>query len=260
MIAMLVAALAFGLGVAPAPAPAGAGAARAPVALTAAPARVSLAGSTLAAVRVTNSGTKPVVVDASRAGFVLDLRGRPAIAGSRGARSAARWLALRPSRFTLEPRATASLVVAATVPRRAEPGDHDALVVLSTRPVGTGRVAVRVRMGIVVVVRVPGKVVRRLELLGLRVERHRPRALALLIANRGNVTESLAGVRAVVSLRRRGRPVAALVGSRRDLRPRTRGIVEFRLQRQARGVVTIRVVVPGEAGRRTLRRTFRIRL
>src|SRR5205814_5492386 len=101
--------------------PADAGAARKPVALMAAPARVVLAGTTDAAVRVANSGTRPVVVDVSRAGFALTLRGRPRIV-RRGARSAASWLKLRPTHLVLPARTSAPLLVSASVPRKAEPG------------------------------------------------------------------------------------------------------------------------------------------
>jgi hypothetical protein len=243
------------------PASTGAGAARPPVFLRAAPARLALAGSGRAVVRVTNSGTNRVLVDVSRAGFALDLHGRPRIVRRGGARSAARWLTLRPMHFALAPRAAATLAVASKVPRHAEPGDHDALVLLSTRPLGKGRVAVRLRMGLVVVVRAPGKVVRRLELHGLRVARRgKRRALDVIIANRGNVTESLHGAHAVVSRAHNGRHVATLVAGSRDLRPRTRGIVEFRFRGRPRGAMTARVVIVAEPGRRLLRRTFRIRL
>ena len=70
-----------------------------------------------------------------------------------GGRSAerARWLTVRPSRIGLAPGASASITVAARVPRRAEPGDHDALVLLTTRPRDAGGVAVRMRVGVVVV-------------------------------------------------------------------------------------------------------------
>ena len=230
-----------------------------PVALTAAPARVALVGSARTAVRVTNSGTKRVVVDVRRAGFALDLRGRPRIVRSDVSRSAARWLTFRPRRFALRPRATVAVALTSKLPRRAEPGDHDAVVVLSTRPLTSGRVAVRVRMGVVVVVRAPGRIVRRLELRALRVERRgKRRALELVVVNRGNVTESLRRPRAVVSPAHGRR--ATLVASSRQLRPRTRGILEFRLAGRARGPVTARVVIPGDAGRSTLRRTYRIRL
>jgi hypothetical protein len=107
--------------VALASASAGAGATPKPVALTAVPARVVLVATTHEAVRVTNSGTRAVVVDVSKAGFALTLRGRPRIVRARGKRSAASWLELRPTRLTLPARASASLVVSAAVPRDAEP-------------------------------------------------------------------------------------------------------------------------------------------
>jgi hypothetical protein len=239
---------------------ASAGAAPRPVALTAAPARVTLAGTTRTTVRVTNSGTKRVRVDVSRAGFALDLRGRPRIVRG-GARSAAGWLTLRPTRFALAPHTTKSVVIASRLPRRAEPGDHDALVLLRTRPLANGRVAVRLRVGVVVVVRAPGMVVRTLELRSLRVARRgRGRALDVLVANRGNVTESLARARAVVSPARSGGRVSVLVANRRDLRPHTSGFLEFRIRGRGHGWVKARVVIPAEHGRSALTRTYRVRL
>ena len=241
-------------------APASAGAAQRPVVLTAAPAYVTLAGSARTTVRVTNSGTKRVRVDVSRAGFALDLRGRPRVMRNGGAPSAAPWLTVRPRRFALAPHATVSLAVAAKVPRRAEPGDHDALVLLSTRPLESGHVAVRLRVGVVIVVRAPGAVVRRLELRSLRVARRRDeRALEVVVANRGNVTESLERARAVLS-GGRARPAVVLRAASRDLRPRTNGILDFRLRGRRHGWTTARVVVPAVQGRSALQRTYRIRL
>jgi hypothetical protein len=237
------------------------GAARPPVALVAAPAHLMLDGSARAAVRVANSGTKPVVVDVTRAGFALNQRGRPLIVRNARARSAAPWLTFRPPRFALAPAASVSLLVTSKLPRRAEPGDHDALVLLSTRPLVRARVAVRLRMGVVVVVRAPGKVVRRLELRALRVARRgRKRALELVVANRGNVTESLVRARAVVSLARSGRHVATVVARNREVRPRTSGIVDFLLSRSPHGWMRARIVVPATRGRARLLRTYRIRL
>jgi hypothetical protein len=237
------------------------GAARPPVALVATPSHLVLQGNARAAVRVTNSGARPVVVDVSRAGFALNQRGRPLIARTGGARSAARWLTFRPAHFAVAPHAGVLLVVASKLPRHAEPGDHDALVLLLTRPLVKARVAVRLRMGVVVVVRAPGKVVRRLELRRLRVARRgHERALELVVANRGNVTESLGRTRAVVSFARSGRRVAALVARSRDVRPRTSGIVEFPLRRLPHGWMRARIMIPAQSGRRVLQRTFRIRL
>ena len=241
-------------------APADAGAARKPVALTAAPVRVVLAGTTRAPVRVTNSGTKRVVVDVSKAGFALTLRGRPRIV-RRGARSAASWLKLRPTHLVLRARTSASLLVLSQVPRKAEPGDHDALVLLTTRPSVGARVAVQVRLGVVVLVRAPGTVVRRLELRSLRVARRRGRRLLeLRVANRGNVTETLARVHLTVSRVRTGRRLATLGAARRDVRPRSQGVLEFRLRRRMHGAVSVRVVIPAARGRRAIRRTYWLRL
>ena len=250
----------FALAVASAPADADAGAARKPVALTAAPARVVLASTTHAAVRVTNSGTKRVVVDVSRAGFALTLRGRPRIV-RRAARSAASWLKLQPTRLALPARKSASLLVSARVPRNAEPGDHDALVLLTTRPSAGARVAVRVRLGVVVLVRAPGTVVRRLVLRRLRVARRGGRRLLeLRVANRGNVTETLARVHVTISRARTGRRLATLGAARRDVRPHSQGILEFRLRRRLRGAVSVRVAIPAAPGRRGIRRTYALRL
>jgi hypothetical protein len=238
----------------------GAGAAR-PVVLTAAPAHVMLTGSARAIVRVTNSGAKRVRVDVSRAGFALDLRGRPRVVRNGGAQSAARWLTFRPKRFALAPRASVSVAVAAKLPRRAEPGDHDALILLRTRPVERAGVGVRLRVGVVVVVRAPGAVVRRLELRGMRVARRgRGRTLELVVANRGNVTESLDRARAILAPTRGGAHATVVVASSRDLRPRTRGILEFRLRGRRHGWTIARVVIPAADGRGYVTRTYRLRL
>jgi hypothetical protein len=120
---------------------------------------------------------------------------------------------------------------------------------------------VRLRVGVVVVVRAPGAVVRRLALRGLRVaHRGRGRALELVVANRGNVTESLDRVRVTLAQTRRGGHVAVLIASGRDLCPRTSGILEFRLRGRRRGWTTARVLIPAAEGRGALTRTYRLRL
>ena len=242
------------------PASAGTNAPPRPLALTAAPARLALRGSESATVRIRNPGTKRIAIDVALAGFALDLRGRPHIVGRRSARSAARWLRVRPTHVRLAPHATAHLRVSASVPRRAEPGDHDALVLLNSRPLARARVLVRLRLGVVVVVRAPGAVVRRLKLGRLRVARRGGRrALELVVVNAGNVTEGLRRVRTFVS-RPTGRRIARLAAPARELRPLTRGLLEFHLRTGVRGPVTARVVVPAEPGRAVIRRTYRLRI
>ena len=166
---------------------------------------------------------------------------------------------MRPVHLALDPRGTAQLHVLAKVPRRAEPGDHDALVLLSARRPAGGRVVVRLRLGVVVTVRAPGTVVRRLVLGRLQLAGRR-RVLALDIANAGNVTEQLFRVRTVLSQLSTRRRLETIVASRRELRPRSRGLLELPLRTRAHGPVEAQVVVPAEHGRPAVRRTYRLRL
>jgi hypothetical protein len=256
----------LGLAAAPAvlllaPAAAGAGSARAPVSLAASPSRVTMVGSGRTEVRLTNAGIKPVEVEMSRATFALDLRGRPRIVPrGRGRNDAAGWLTVRPRKIALRSRATGSLTISSSVPRGVRPGDHGALVLLTTRPIRGARVAVRMRLGVVVVVRAPGRVARRLELRRLRVRRVRSsRVLELYVANRGNVTEVLHRGRVTITLRRGGRILARLHTAPRELLPRTTGIAQARYAGRARGRATALVELSYDAGR-TLRRAFAIGL
>jgi hypothetical protein len=246
-----------------APASAGASVVRPPVSLVASPSRVTLVGRARQTIRVLNSGTEPVVIDVTRAGFTLDLRGRPRIAAPRGGpRPAAPWLRARPTRLAIAPRAAALLTVSSAPPARAEPGDHGALVLLTTRPHPRHGLAVRMRLGVVVAVRVPGRVVRRLAPLALRVRRvGAVRVLELLVANRGNVTELLDRGCVIVTLRRRGEVLGRLRLAARQLLPRTRGLVEARYAGRVHGRLVAQVdLAARKPCLRAPRRTFSIRL
>jgi len=85
------------------------------------------------------------------------------------------------------------------------------------------------------------------------------RALELVVVNAGNVTERLRRVRTFVSPPS-GRRIASVAALARELRPKTRGLVEFHLRTVLRGSVTARVVVPAEPGRAVIRRTYRLRI
>jgi hypothetical protein len=241
---------------------AGASTGRPRVALSASPAHVQLAGSARTMVRVRNAGGERAVLDMSLAGFALDLRGRPRIvAQARSPRSAAAWLGVRPRALALAPGSTGEVTIASHVPAGVEPGDHDALVLLTTRRRVEGGIAVRMRMGIVVVVRAPGTVVRHVELGRLRVARSgRMRLLELGMRNRGNVTESLARGAATLSLFRNERRIARLQAEPRNLRPRSTGVLRFLYRGPARGPATARVEVEPAASGRLLRGRFRVRL
>jgi translation initiation factor IF-1 len=173
---------------------------------------------------------------------------------------AAPWLLVRPRTLSLRPRTTGFLTVSSRVPRTARAGDHGALIVLTTRPIRGARVAVRMRLGVVVVVRAPGRVSRRLELRRLRVRRARAgRVLDLYMANRGNVTELLPRRSVTVTLRRGRRVLARLYPAPREFLPRTIGIVSARYTGPVRGSATAFVEVSPGSGR-TLRRTYHLRL
>ena len=240
---------------------AGASAAPPPVALTASPARVELSAAGSTTIRVTNAGAMRVVVGASRSGFALDLRGRPKMVAARVARrSAAGWLRLRPRTLALGPGDTGTVTVVSRPPAGAEPGDHDALVLLTTLRRVRHRVAVRMRMGVVVVVRVPGTVRHRLALRGLRVvTARRVRTLELLVVNRGNVTESFVRESSRLFLYRGRRRIARLTAEPRTLRPGTMGLLLFRHRGKLSGRVLARVDVISESGS-VVRRTLPLRL
>ncbi len=242
------------------PASAGATGTRPSIALTASPAHVALRGSGSATVRVANSGKRPTVVDVRPAGFALDLRGRPRIVPV-GKRSARSWITVRPSRLALGPGTSRALSVTAEIPLGAEPGDHPVLVLLTTRPRGEAGLAVRMRLGVVVAVRAPGRLVHRLVLRGLRVRRNgRLRTLELLVANRGNVTERLQRRGVSLSLRRAGRVLATLRPEPRELLPRSRGLLVFRYRGRVRGTVSALATVVPKADGSMVYRTYRIRL
>lgn len=124
----------------------GADASRRPrAALSASPARIAVAGPAARAVVLRNVGSGTVIVDATRARL--------------GRRSSMAWLALTPRRLALPPGRKALLTIRIAPPRRAEPGRHDALVLLTTRPLRGARVGIRMRLGLVVQVRLPGPAV-----------------------------------------------------------------------------------------------------
>ena len=141
-----------------APAPAGAGGAPPVVSLSATPSRVLVDARGTTRVEVANRGRSAIRVTAAPEGLTLDLRGRPTL--RRG--TAARWLHVAPRELSLLPGRSSSLTVRSSAPSTAEPGDHHAVLLLTTRPLARGGVSVRMRVGVRVVIRVPGAIVRRL--------------------------------------------------------------------------------------------------
>ena len=226
------------------------------IGLSASPLRLTLKGASARTVVVRNPGRRALLVDVSRAGLTRSLRGTPRV---RPADGAASWLRFRPRRFRLAPHAKTTLHVVAAPPRRAAPGDHPELVLLTTRPLGVRHVRVRLRVGLIVVLRVRGEIVRRLDARALTVRRDGAlRLLELRLVNRGNVLERLRGDGLRVFLLRGGRRFARLRPRRQELLPHSAGIAVFTYRGPLRGDVFARVELrPPVRGRR---RSFRVRL
>jgi hypothetical protein len=233
----------------------------APASLSVSPSRVRLVPGAHGTIHVTNSGARAVVVVAGPAGYALDLRGRPQIVGHGRPSGVAAWLTLRPARFLLAPGASAAVTVTAAPPHQVPPGDHPALVLFEARSAGAARVAVALRLGIIVDIRAAGRVVRRIDIRVLRVRRAGAgRTLELVLANRGNVSELVTGRRLSVVLRRKGRIIGKLRAAPQTLLPRTTGLVDLRYRGKVRGPVTATVRLAATNGGSARLHRFRLRL
>jgi hypothetical protein len=222
------------------------------VSLSAAPARVVTQPGRVQVVSLRNFASSTASVSARAGGVALDLRGRPRLVGRTAASS---WLGLSPRELSVRAGGTAELRVQARVPRGAEPGDHHAVVLLATRTTEADGVAVRMRIGVRVVVRVPGRVVRRLVVRGVGVRRSgRVRVLEVALANRGNITETLPRGRIALVLRGRSGSVR-LLARRRELLPRSRAVVSVTYRGRQRGLASATIEIDGRPVR-----TFRVRV
>jgi hypothetical protein len=232
--------------------PPGAARERPVVSLSASPARVVTEPGRPQVISLRNFARSRTSVSARAGGVALDLRGRPRLVGRTAASS---WLALSPRELSVRAGGTAELRVQARVPRGAEPGDHHAVVLLATRTTEAEGVGVRMRIGVRVVVRVPGRVVRRLVVRGIAVRRSgRVRVLDVTLSNRGNVTETLPRGRLAVVLRA-GSLRSPLLARRRELLPHSRGVVSLTYRGRHRGLATATVEIDGRGVR-----TFRVRV
>jgi hypothetical protein len=207
------------------------------ISLSASPSRLELTGAGTETVQIAPAA-RSLRLDVTVAGYRLDLRGRPRIAG---ALDAARWVTVRPHRLVLG-RTGATVVVRAAPRARASAGDHEALVLLTASTRSPAGILVRMRVGVLVEVRVPGRLVRRLVVTGLRVQRvGQGRTLLLALLNRGNVTERIRPGGLEVVLRRAGRVIARLRAGPRTVLPHTRAVLELGCRGVRPGLVRAQV-------------------
>jgi hypothetical protein len=231
-----------------APSAAGADAVRPRVSLSVSPARLVLAAPGSRTIKLRNNGAEQVVVDVTR---------RPL-----GPQPAAKaWLQITPARLVLHSGENAILTLRASPPRRAEPGEHHVLVLLTTRPLRGGRVNVQVRLGVRIRMFVPGRIVRNVALGGLRLRQWRNAGFMFVsVTNRGNVTIPLRG-RVTALLLRGGQRLAQLTTrGPRALLPGARAVLALRYGGRARGLLTAVVRIRLGPGVRAVERRYRVRL
>ena len=208
------------------------------MALAVSPARATLVAPASKAIEVRNVGSGNAVVDVrSRAGS---------------------WLRIRPAHFAL--RAGARGVFTVRAGTGARPGDHELLVLLLARPAGSSRIPVRMRLGVRLRVRTPGRLVRHVVVRGLHLRgRAGARVLEITVANAGNVTERLRG--ATVTIARRGRNISRLrARAFRDVVPGARALIQLRYAGRARGWVTALVAIRLGEMAQPVRHRYRLRL
>jgi len=212
-----------------------------PVALSVSPARSVLRAPSSRTLQLSNLGAQPVTVELAWIPI------------------GARWLSVTPRHLLLGSGAHAIVTVRAGA--TASPGDHEAVVFATGRPTTRGRVALRLRVGVHVRVRAPGRLVHRLALEGLRARRlKRTRTLLVAVANRGNVTEQLRGRLRVILMSHEGVISRLRLGRFHELYPGAEGVVALRYRGGTRGLVTAVVTLRLGAHRRPLERRFRLTL
>lgn len=213
-----------------------------PVALTVSPARAVLLAPASRTLQLGNLGTERMAVAVAWKSL------GPATGPNR-------WLSIGPRRLVL--RGGARTVLTVRAGPGASPGDHHVLVLVTGRTLDQRRVAVRLRLGVRLRIRAPGRLVRKIAVEGLRARRFKgKRTLVVSVANRGNVTEQLRG-RLTVTLVSRSRVISRLrFGRFRELFPGARAMVELPYAGHAHGVLTAIVSIHGSlSGRR-----YRLRL
>lgn len=215
-------------------------------ALAVSPTRTAFHAPASRTLQVTNLGSEEVALS-----VVWKTLGRPAAPHG--------WLTIVPTHLVLRGGTRGLLTVRAG--EGAGPGDHDGLVLVTGSPTDRGRIAIRLRVGVRVRIRAPGRLRRSLAVDGLRVGRskHR-RALLVTVANRGNVTEQLAG-RLTLALVAHKRVFSRLrLGPFRELYPGVRAVVALPYAGRARGHVTAVVTVRLDGHRRPLVRRYHLLL
>jgi len=227
-------------------------------ALTVSPAHVAFDAGGRATLKVETGAGRRLRLRASVAGLALDRRGKPRVAARR---DAAPWLSVSPATVDVG-RVGATFVIASRRQPPSQAGEHSAVVLLTATAPSAKGVAIELRVGVVVTVRVKGRLVHRVEVTAVRLRRRprqRYRLIELTFTNRGNVIESIGGPRLRITVLRRGRVIARLPTAQRKVLPHTAAVVVVPYRRRRHGPATVRVELRGSGGR-IVARSFPLRL
>jgi len=242
------------------------------VGVSVSPSRLTIPGGTEQTLTISNPTGRTAVIRVGLGNYDILRNGRVVIDPARTpGRSARKWLRAKPRTLTLGPGERGRVRVAALPNRVAAPGDHQALVLMSSGGRRQGRLAVQARVGVPVQVRVGGALRRNLKVHRLSLAKAgRRRVFRIGVSNRGNLNERLPAGRVKVELRRRGRVVAKLTARRRELLPGRSGVITVPYRGRLRGRVTaVAIVRPASATEtgpgvvavpRPVRRAARVRL
>jgi hypothetical protein len=215
---------------------------------------VIVPGGTSRNLVLTNTGSREARYDISVGNYDISRDGQVTIDPPlTPGRSAKRWLTVTPRRVVLRSGESATLAVHATPSRVASPGDHHALVLILGSESREGTVRFRARIGVPMIVRVAGPLVRRLRVTRVTAVRSgRSRVIRVAVSNLGNVNERFTPQRGSFEILQRRRVVARLGVLTRSFLPGTSGFLVARYSGRVQGPVTIRArVIPApvpEAG------------
>lgn len=227
------------------------------LAISASPFSLHLAGSGEGSIHVTNPGTHAVSVVVSTGDLAVSTAGAVSVDPKhKPQRSARSWLSVTPARIQLAPGASAEVTVVAHPPGGATPGDHYALVLLTSVPPNGVQVGVSTRIGVSVVDTVAGGKAPPPSIRAPKVLAHgKKRMLRLQIANRGDVLQRFARGQIAVEVEQGTRTVARLVGPGRVLLPHSTGVIMLTYPARLHGRRYVLVVHAGKS-----RTRFRARL
>lgn len=207
------------------------------------PTQLILVGAAKGIYTLRNPTAKAISLTASVGNYTIKPNGKVVVSPRVPPKGSAKnWLTISPKSFKLDPHTNAVLNVQSHPGKHAGPGDHHALVLFTTTPSGKGRVLVRTRIGVMALVRVRGKIKRRL-VIGRPSAARKKHQLRFEVMNKGNLNERLPKHKVGVVLKHGRRIVQRLWGPSRDILPHSRSVYGLAYRHDLKGTLTAVVTV-----------------